>query len=101
MIISPKKRNALLKLANTMARTPNNLEDGEFSVDALPQTESDGSITLDPSTLLGRWDEWETSIPTDLRSWNVDKEPIESEDFRENYKILHYKIVDGFEVKWS
>ena len=71
---------------------------GEFSVDALPQTESDGSITLDPSTLLGRWDEWETSIPRDLRSWNVDKEPIESEDFKENYKILHYKIVDGFEV---
>ena len=67
MIISPKKRNALLKLANTMTETPNSLEDGEFSVDALPQTESDGSITLDPSTLLGRWDEWETSIPTDLR----------------------------------
>ena len=68
---------------------------GEFSVDATPQTESDGSITLEPSTLLGRWDEWETSIPTDLRSWDVDKEPIESEDFKENYKIVHNKLWMG------
>ena len=99
MIISPKKKKCIIEVGEYNGQRHQTIwRMGEFSVDALPQTERDGSITLDPSTLLGRWDEWETSIPTDLRSWNVDKEPIESEDFKENYKILHYKIVDGFEV---
>ena len=65
---------------------------GEFSVSELPQLESDGSVTMDPSTLIGRWDEWETTIPTTLRSWDIDKQPIESEDFKNSYKVLHYKI---------
>ena len=99
MIISPKKKKCIIEVGEYNGQRYQTIwRMGEFSVDTLPQTESDGSITLDPSTLLGRWDEWETSIPTDLRSWDVDKEPIESEDFKENYKILHYKIVDGFEV---
>ena len=99
MIISPKKKKCIIEVGEYNGHRHQTIwRMGEFSVDALPQTETDGSITLDPSTLLGLWDEWETSIPTDLRSWNVDKQPIESADFKENYKILHYKIVNGFEV---
>ncbi len=99
MIISPKKKKCIVEVGEYGGQRHQTIwRMGEFSVSELPQTESDGSITLDPSTLLGRWDEWETSIPTDLRRWDVDKQPIESAEFRKNYKVLHYKILSGFEV---
>jgi hypothetical protein len=99
MIISPKRKKCIVEVGEYNGERHQTIwRMGEFSVSSLPKEESDGSITLDPSTLVGRWDEWETSIPTDLRSWDVDKQPVESEAFKANYKIKHYKILNGFEV---
>ena len=73
MIISPKKKKCIVEVGEYKGQRHQTIwRMGEFSVNALPQTESDGSVTLDASTLLGRWDEWQTSIPTELRSWDVD-----------------------------
>ena len=99
MIISPKKKKCLVEVGEYAGqRYQTTWRMGEFSVSAFPEIEYDGSITLDPLTLIGRWDEWETSIPKELRSWDNFKQPIESKDFSENYKILYFKIFNGFEV---
>ena len=99
MIISPKMKKRLVEVGEYNGQTHQTVwRMGEFLVQQVPQVESDGSIILSPSSLLGKWDEWATSIPTELRSWDVDKEAVESEDFKENYKVLHYEILDGFEV---
>ena len=99
MIISPQKKKCIVEVGEYNGERYQTVwRMGEFSVNELPQLESDGSVTMDPSTLIGRWDEWETTIPTTLRSWDIDKQPIESEDFKNSYKVLHYKILNGFEV---
>jgi hypothetical protein len=97
MIISPTKMKCVVEIGQYHQQTHTTIwRTGEFSVDELPKTDSDGTITLDPSTLLGCWDEWETTIPPELRSWDFDRQSIENEDFKKHYKILHYKIVNGY-----
>ena len=99
MIISPKKKKCIVEVGEYNGQKHQTIwRMGEFLVAELPKLESDGSIILSPLSLLGRWDEWETSIPKGLRSWDFNKEPIESEDFKKKYKVPHYKILEGFEV---
>ena len=71
---------------------------GEFVVEDLSEMKSDGSVTFNPSSLVEFWDEWEATIPAELRKWDVDKQPILEEDFGKNYRIFYYNILDGFEV---
>ena len=99
MIISPKYKKCLVEVGEYKGQLHTTVwRMGEFVVEEYPEMESDGSLTLNPSSLVGCWDEWETTIPTELRKWDFDKQPILEEDFRKNYQILHYKIIDGFEV---
>ena len=89
MIISPKKKRCIVEVGEYNGQKHQTIwRMGEFHVAELPKPESDGSIILSPLSLLGRWDEWETSIPRDLRSWDADKQPAESQDFSKNYKII-------------
>ncbi len=99
MIISPKNKKSIIEVGDYNGQSHTTIwRMGEFLVDELPKVESDGSVILSPLTLLGCWDEWETTISTDLRTWDFDKQPIENEDFKKSYKIIHYKILDGYVV---
>ena len=99
MIISPEKKKCLIEIGEYEGKTYKTVwRMGEFSVDKLPEEESDGSITLDPSTLIGCWDQWETEIPSQLRGWDFDMQPIGDKDFLAKYKVKYYKIFDGYRI---
>ena len=99
MIISPKKMKQILEIGEYKSQIYKTIwRTGEFLVDKAPVAESDGSVILNPDTLLSLIDEWETTIPTFLRSWDFDNQPILSEDFKKNYRVIHFKILHGYEI---
>ena len=99
MIVSPKKKKCVVEVGEYKGQTHITVwRMGEFAVDVVPELQGDGSITLSPSSMLGCWDEWETTIPGELRRWDFDKQAIFGGDFEEEYKIVYYKILHGFEI---
>ncbi len=99
MIVSPKYKKCVVEVGKYNCQLHATVwKMGEFTVEESLGMESDGSLTLSPSSSVGCWDEWETTIPTELRKWDFDKQPTLEEDFRKNYRILHYNIKDGFKI---